>query len=210
MVVLASGPLEAAREDKMMIEIMPLGEVENQVLEYLMGNLPAVFGAQLSRAETVAIPEKAFNFSRNQYHASVIIQSLFEAKRPPGSLTLAVIDKDLYVPELNFVFGQADRLHNICVISLIRLRQSYYGLPEDENIFLKRVLKEAVHELGHLLNLGHCPNPRCVMHFSNSLRVLLAGIEAKVDGRMAAKLWETASGATVWSNSSGGNLDCRG
>jgi hypothetical protein len=67
---------------------------------------------------------------------------------------------------------------------------------------------ETVHELGHLLNLGHCPNPRCVMHFSNSLRVLLAGIEAKVDGRMSTRLWETANGATVWSNSSWGDVEC--
>jgi archaemetzincin len=169
MMILPNGPSEAAREHKMMIEIVPLGEVENQVLEYLMENLPAVFGAQLSQAEARAIPEKAFNSSRNQYHASIILQSLSGVKRPPGTLTLTVIDKDLYVPELNFVFGQADRLHNICLISITRLRQSYYGLPEDENIFLPRTLKEAVHELGHLLNLGHCPNPRCVMHFSNSL-----------------------------------------
>lgn len=153
----------------MMIKIMSLGEVENQVLEYLKENLPAIFGAQLSQAEALAIPEKAFNFSRNQYHASVIIQSLSRARRPPGTLTLAVIDKDLYVPGLNFVFGLADRLRNICLISITRLRQSYYGLPEDKDIFLKRTLKEAVHELGHLLDLEHCPNPRCVMHFSNSL-----------------------------------------
>jgi len=39
---------------------------------------------------------------------------------------------------------------------------------------------------------------------ATDLSVLLAGIEAKVDGRMTAKLWETASGATVWSNSSWG------
>ncbi|MBE9507194.1 MAG: hypothetical protein IMY86_04025, partial [Chloroflexi bacterium] len=26
-----------------------------------------------------------------------------------------------------------------------------------------------VHELGHTYRLSHCPQPRCVMHFSNSL-----------------------------------------
>jgi len=52
---------------------------------------------------------------------------------------------------------------------LARLRQSYYGLKEDEDLFLKRTLKEAVHEIGHIFKLGHSSNPKCVMHFSNSL-----------------------------------------
>ncbi|MEW5901050.1 MAG: archaemetzincin family Zn-dependent metalloprotease, partial [Acidobacteriota bacterium] len=127
------------------------------------------FGARLLMAEARAIPEKAFNAFRGQYHASVILQSLSRAEGQPGNKILTLIEKDLYVPELNFVFGQADMLHNICTISLTRLHQSYYALPEDENLFLKRTLKEAVHELGHLFNLAHCPNPNCVMYFSNSL-----------------------------------------
>ncbi|MEA2005134.1 MAG: hypothetical protein U9O50_02570 [Acidobacteriota bacterium] len=28
---------------------------------------------------------------------------------------------------------------------------------------------EAVHELGHTYGLSHCPDAKCVMHFSNSL-----------------------------------------
>jgi archaemetzincin len=35
---------------------------------------------------------------------------------------------------------------------------------------LNRVIKEAVHELGHALGLTHCEKSRCVMHFSNSLQ----------------------------------------
>jgi len=68
---------------------------------------------------------------------------------------------------LNFVFGEATT--KAAVISLTRLRQSFYKLPEDREIFRKRVLTEAVHELGHTYRLGHCENPRCVMFFSNSL-----------------------------------------
>ena len=45
----------------------------------------------------------------------------------------------------------------------------FYGLPDDAALFQHRVLKEAIHELGHTLGLSHCGNRRCVMHFSNSL-----------------------------------------
>jgi archaemetzincin len=80
---------------------------------------------------------------------------------------LGIVDLDLYVPELNFVFGEASQ--RAAVISLARLRQEFYNLPQDQSLFHKRALTEAVHELGHTYGLGHCGNPLCVMFFSNSL-----------------------------------------
>lgn len=67
------------------------------------------------------------------------------------------------------VFGEAELGGYFAIISLARLRQSFYGLPEDKHLFLERTIKEAVHELGHTYGLSHCPDPECVMHFSNSL-----------------------------------------
>ncbi|GFE59300.1 hypothetical protein [Geobacter sp. AOG1] len=48
-------------------------------------------------------------------------------------------------------------------------------------------------------------DPQPDVKFSTDLKSLAAGVKAKVDGRMSARLWETASGATTWSNSSWGN-----
>jgi len=83
---------------------------------------------------------------------------------------LGILDVDLYTEGLNFIFGQADLSGRLALISIIRLRQEFYGLKPDEEIFRKRVIKEAVHELGHTLGLRHCHDSYCVMHFSNSLR----------------------------------------
>jgi archaemetzincin len=80
-----------------------------------------------------------------------------------------VVDVDIFAPGLNFVFGEADITGKKAIISLQRLRQEFYSLPKNEELFHERVLKEAVHELGHTYGLKHCPNPACVMHFSNSL-----------------------------------------
>jgi archaemetzincin len=42
-------------------------------------------------------------------------------------------------------------------------------LSSNDELFYERSAKEAVHELGHTLELQHCANPFCVMHFSNSI-----------------------------------------
>ena len=55
------------------------------------------------------------------------------------------------------------------IIALPRLRQGLYGLPEDMALFCERVVKEAVHELGHTFGLGHCRDRRCVLAFPNAL-----------------------------------------
>jgi predicted Zn-dependent protease len=82
---------------------------------------------------------------------------------------LALCNFDAYSDGLNFVFGQAHMNGNVAAVYLPRLTQEFYGLEKNENLFLQRVLKEAVHEIGHAFGLGHCPISRCVMHFSNSI-----------------------------------------
>lgn len=156
-------------ENKMEIELVPFGQIESPIFDYLIKNLAEVFNAQMTVTEAQPSPEYAFDKKRRQYFSSVILEKLSRFKKDQSKKLLGLIDRDLFVPQLNFVFGEASPSPGICIISLTRLRQTYYGLPEDRDLFLKRTLKEAVHELGHLLHLGHCPLPSCVMHFSNSL-----------------------------------------
>jgi archaemetzincin len=72
----------------------------------------------------------------------------------------------LYIPVLTFVFGEA-RLNGQCaVVSSYRLDNKFYGLPDDPALLQERLLKEAIHELGHTYGLFHCQNPECVMKSS--------------------------------------------
>lgn len=84
-----------------------------------------------------------------------------ELMKTNADAVLGVVDKDLYVENLNFIFGLA--YSNFSVISVHRL------VSEDKELLYTRAVKEAVHELGHVAGLDHCPNISCVMHFSNSL-----------------------------------------
>ena len=83
---------------------------------------------------------------------------------------LAICNFDAYSNGLNFVFGQAHVNGKVAAVYLPRLRQKSYG-PEKkiDQLFFDRVIKEAVHELGHTFGLRHCQLHKCVMHFSNSI-----------------------------------------
>ena len=114
-------------------------------------------------------PDYAFNGKRKQHFSTAILLKLKGIERETGDRVLGVTEHDLYVPSLNFVFGEADLQNRVTIISLRRLSQEFYGLTEDMDRLKERAIKEAVHELGHTYGLGHCSNPLCVMHFSNSL-----------------------------------------
>lgn len=149
------------------IVLVPVGADLPEVCTWLSEALPPLLGRACSLAPPLPHPTFAWDARRRQYLAGAIL-----AHVQPGeaSSALAVADLDLYVPGLNFVFGLADPGAARAIIALPRLRQSFYGLSEDDALFRERVLKEAVHELGHVYGLRHCPERRCVMAFSNSLR----------------------------------------
>jgi archaemetzincin len=152
--------------------------VRLSVLEILAGDLTAYgFSAELAVGSPVPEPLTAYDPGRRQFLSTAVLEAVLgerraAAGRRKGRATkaeraLGVIDRDLCVPHLNFVFGTARRKG--AVISLTRLRESFYGRMEDEGLFRRRVRTEAEHELGHTFGLGHCPDAGCVMFFSNSL-----------------------------------------
>lgn len=153
----------------MKITLRPLGDVEKQIIDKLKKELNNVFGCKLYTSSNHSITEEAYDPKREQYLASSLIETIEKSGQIQNERILAVADVDLYAPGLNYIFGEAHVDSGVAIISLFRLRQEYYGLPPDEELFFKRVAKEAVHELGHTFGLGHCSNVKCVMHFSNSL-----------------------------------------
>lgn len=150
-----------------MILIVPVGNVEKAQIEPLRESLEGVFAQEVRIGSRIGLPKEGLHRDRWQYLASSILSMLPTPKL--CDRVLGVVDIDIFAPELNFVFGQADILGRKALVSLKRLRQEFYGLPEDERLFNERALKEAVHELGHTYGLGHCLDRTCVMHFSNSL-----------------------------------------
>ncbi len=152
----------------MEIILIGVGRVEKHLLERLKVDSSKVFHKKIVIGKDMPEPDYAFDKRRKQYLSSAILDSIMQEKEfTPFERVLGVTDHDLYAPGLNFVFGQAAL--KVALISLTRLKQQYYGLPENPHIFQRRIITEAVHELGHTYGLDHCQNPDCVMFFSNSL-----------------------------------------
>jgi len=149
------------------ITLKPLGNITDEVMQELKDMVGSIFHCPVEITAGFGDLAQAYNPERKQYLSSKLLASLEKAKREER--VVGIVDVDLYVPRLNFVFGEADIDSGTAIVSLCRLRQEYYGLAPDEALFLERATKEIVHELGHTFGLGHCPNTRCVMHFSNSL-----------------------------------------
>lgn len=151
------------------IQIVPVGAVDRNILEYLSATLSEAVSARCVVSNLTVDPADAFNATRRQYHSTQILSMLLEAGARNGGKVLGIADVDLFIPILTFVFGEAQLANRAAVTSVYRLRQQFYGLPGDERLFFERCEKEALHELGHALGLVHCREWDCVMHSSNSI-----------------------------------------
>ena len=111
-------------------------------------------------------PPAALTFdARRGQHASRAVLGWLDARRPSeGTKVLGITDVDLFIPVLTFVFGEAQLGGALAVVSLARLRE-----PASEALLRGRLLKEAVHELGHTFGLVHCASMACVMARSPGL-----------------------------------------
>lgn len=139
-----------------------------------VGGLPALFLKTLQEPLTqmgitatasgtqLPAPSYAFNKDRNQYHSNAILRRLAPL-RDGVDFVLAVADVDLFVPDSPFVFGEADRESRVAVISVFRLSQNV-----DAEARKRRARIEAVHQVGHLLGLSNCDDPRCAMFLATS------------------------------------------
>ena len=152
-----------------MIYLIPMGTVDPEILEAIKQPLENTFGYRVQIGNSIPIPEDSWDKPRRQHLASRLLARL---PSPPlrDDRVLGIVDIDIFAHGLNFVFGEADITGKRALISLQRLRPEFYDIPPGDNLFLERILKEAIHELGHNYGLEHCPNPACAMHFSNSLQ----------------------------------------
>jgi predicted Zn-dependent protease len=101
-------------------------------------------------------------------------QLLIEKKLENGvDAVLSFTDLPLYSSydkKILFLFGETNFKHQLSLISSFNLKEEFYNRHKDDKLFERRLIKEAIHEVGHLiLGAKHCSNQFCVMKYSNEI-----------------------------------------
>jgi archaemetzincin len=158
------------------IHLFTLGKVERELVAALEGPLQRAFHAECVVSNEHFEPERFFDSGRNQYNSTSILlhlknlytngHLLSQKHHSHRKTYLGITKLDLFIPILTFVYGEAELDGDVAVVSYHRLRNELYGLASDKSRLTDRLIKEAVHELGHAYGLIHCHMQSCVMHAS--------------------------------------------
>ncbi len=143
------------------------GLPDRSLLGHVVKHVSKAFRAEVQELQAPGWPRHAFDERRNQHSSGEILKWLLPLA-PPGGKVLGITDRDLFIPILTYVFGEAQLNGAAAVVSTARLGDELelFG----PKVVRERVAKEAVHELGHCFGLRHCQTPGCVMGRSSSVR----------------------------------------
>jgi archaemetzincin len=138
------------------------------LIDHVRAHVGRAFGAQVSEWESAERPADTFDARRRQHLSGKVLRFLLDRGPGPGTKVVGITDQDLFIPILTFVFGEAQLGGAAAVVSTARLAEP--APRPDPRLFVERVAKECVHELGHAMGLMHCSALQCAMSRSASVR----------------------------------------
>ena len=151
---------------KQSIQIISFGHFENNLLTKISDDLTEQFTLPVIFVESHLDLSEFYDPIRRQYNANKILKKIDTLYFFKALKTIGLLEVDLFIPVLTYIFGQAVFKGNTGIASLYRLKNEQYGIKPDEKLLFERFNKVIIHELGHTFGLVHCHNPTCVMRSS--------------------------------------------
>lgn len=150
------------------IFISPIGNLDSKLVKQVGQEVQRILGYKSRTKSVLKDVDFAFDSSRNQHYSTLILEKLADLAPPQAFKILAISRVDLFIPILTHVYGEAQLGGKACIVSTYRLNE---GLGADiSEVFIQRVIKEAIHELGHTFNLRHCRDQSCCMHYCRTIK----------------------------------------
>jgi archaemetzincin len=144
--------------DNAPIAVVPVGNIDERLTRSLVAPLGVAFGRTINLLKALPVPKYAFNPSRGQYHSAAILKRVETIRTVDWDAAVGIVDVDLFVPEVPFIFGEADRSTRSAIISITRLRPELGSQDTRFDTLQKRLLSETIHQMGLIRGLAHCPN----------------------------------------------------
>ena len=152
------------------IGIVPVGEVPSLVPKIIAAHVAGYLNLEAQVLPPITLPVEALDRRRMQYDAGKILTALAARPLSGHRKLVGVVAVDIGLPIFTHVLGEAQQGGTWAVVSLFRLQAGHDGPPAVESATAyERAAKIALHEIGHLFNLAHCDDTRCLMHFSGGL-----------------------------------------
>ena len=151
------------------IIISPINNIDVCNYQLLGQKIHRTFGFQTEIKSLLQDVNFAYNLTRDQYHSTAILEKLASTSPSQAIKVAAITNKDLFIPILTHVYGEAQIAGKACIVSTFRLQEGL-SIATIEKEFENRIVKEVLHELGHTFNLRHCNDKSCSMHYCRSIR----------------------------------------
>jgi archaemetzincin len=148
------------------ITLISFGYFEKGLLERVVNDVEREFSLPVKIQDGHLDLSDSYDSARKQYDGNKLIKEIDYRFASDSSKILGIFNVDLFIPILTYIFGQAFLNGRAGIASVYRLNNERYGIKADEKIFVDRIRKEVIHELGHTFGLIHCKNPDCVMRSS--------------------------------------------
>ena len=152
--------------------LMALGPIDPEILRRLRSAITKILALPVKVLRPKPLPPQAYHIVRDQYHSTQLLEYLLAEDNSDAFRIVGVTAVDLYIPIFTFVFGEAQLDGKAAIISLFRPRGDADGVIPSRSVYLRRLIKLSLHELGHTLGLGHCRQDGCLMVFSANLEKL--------------------------------------
>jgi archaemetzincin len=139
------------------------GAADPDLLALLRRLVSREFGLPAQVLALAERPDETGYDPRRKQHSSRALVEWIDERRPAGiGRVLGLTDRDLFMPILTHVYGEAALGGRAAIVSTARMAE-HDGAPADAIRVRTRTAKEGLHELGHTLGLLHCDNARCLM-----------------------------------------------